>query len=126
MDAITTFWIASCTKLLTTVAAIQYVERGLVSLDEDISKHLPDLNDLEILEGFEEDGGEQNFRTPEIKITLRHLLTHSSGMAYNVFYPNLKQWRAQREEQELSFSGEIVRLLCLISILNYWFTKSFY
>jgi CubicO group peptidase (beta-lactamase class C family) len=110
MDVNTTFWIASCTKLLTTVAAMQCVERGLVSLDEDLSKHLPEFNDLEVLEGFEEGSHEPKFRKPENKITLRQLLTHSSGMGYDVSSPILKQWRAQRGEQEMSFLGEIVRL----------------
>lgn len=47
------FWIASCTKLMTTVAAMQCVERGLFTLDEDISRLLPEFKDIDILTGFD-------------------------------------------------------------------------
>ena len=56
-------------------------------LDEYFSTHLLEFNNLEILKGFEEDSSEPNFRKPENKITLRYLLTHSGGRAYDVFSP---------------------------------------
>ena len=56
MELDTTMFTASCTKLLTTIAALQCVERGLVTLDEDTAAQLPELARQKILTGFEEDG----------------------------------------------------------------------
>ena len=47
------FFIASMTKAITTVAAMQLVERGTLKLDEPVGKHLPELAKLEVLEGFD-------------------------------------------------------------------------
>ena len=52
----TVMFTASCTKLLTTIAALQCVERGLVKLDEDTSALLPELARQRILTGFDEAG----------------------------------------------------------------------
>ena len=49
-----TFWLMSATKLFTAVAAMQCVDRGLVSLDEDISRVLPELKNPQILKGWDE------------------------------------------------------------------------
>lgn len=49
-------WMASCTKLATTVAAMQCVEQGLLKLDDAVYDFLPELKVLKILTGFEEDG----------------------------------------------------------------------
>ncbi|KAK7737320.1 hypothetical protein SLS53_006623 [Cytospora paraplurivora] len=50
-----TMWIASCTKLLTSIAAMQCVERGLVTLDQDVRPILHELQDIDILQGDRED-----------------------------------------------------------------------
>lgn len=66
-----TMWIASCTKMMTTVAAMQCVERGLLSLDADVSEILPELKGLEILTGFD-DAANKPILIPNKKpITLR-------------------------------------------------------
>lgn len=49
------FLLASQTKLLTTIAALQVVERGLFGLDEDLSEQLPELGGQQIIQGFGED-----------------------------------------------------------------------
>jgi CubicO group peptidase (beta-lactamase class C family) len=41
--------LASCSKLLTTIAALQCVEKGLVGLDEDLAGSLPELAEVGIL-----------------------------------------------------------------------------
>lgn len=51
-----TMWFASCTKLLTAVAAMQCVERGLLSLDGDICEILPEFTGVQILTGFDKSG----------------------------------------------------------------------
>lgn len=58
LDAV--MWYASCTKLITSIAAMQCVERGLLKLDDDVSEILPELKGLQILTGFEEDADEND------------------------------------------------------------------
>ena len=56
MELDTTMFTASCTKLLTTIAALQCVEHGLITLDDDTSAHLPELASQKILTSFDEAG----------------------------------------------------------------------
>lgn len=64
-------WIASCTKLMTTVAAMQCVERGLLSLDSDITDVLPEFKGIQILKGFDESTGKPILVDSKKTITLR-------------------------------------------------------
>lgn len=87
--------IASCTKLITSIAALQCVGRGLLTLDESLTKHLPELNDLKVLEINEDSTKVQEpFRYKDISSTptLRQLLTHTSGLGYDML-PPLSIWR---------------------------------
>jgi len=77
----TVFQIASMTKAVTSVAAMQLVERGLIGLDDPVGTHLPALAEPQVLEGFADDGSPQ-LRPAKSAITLRHLLTHTSGLGY--------------------------------------------
>lgn len=86
------FHLASCTKLVTSVAALQCVERGMLALDEDVAVVLPEWSASKILTGFDEVTGEPVLQRSEAKLTLRHLLAHSSGMAYDVIVPDLMRW----------------------------------
>lgn len=78
------FAIASMTKAITSTAAMQLVERGKVTLEESVSKHLPELARLDVLEGFDE-SGKPKLRPARKPVTLRHLLTHTSGFAYDTW-----------------------------------------
>lgn len=84
-------WIASCTKLLTSLAALQCVERGLLTVDGDISKipGMERLGQMKVLKGFKEDGETPIFEDNKTPVTLRHLLSHSSGLAYGAFDPDV-------------------------------------
>jgi len=75
------FAIASMTKAITSVAAMQLVERGKLKLDEPAARHLPQLGKLDVIEGFDP-AGKPVLRPARKPITLRHLLTHTSGFAY--------------------------------------------
>jgi len=84
MTADSVFWIASMTKAITTAAGMQLVEQGKLSLDEPIGKLLPDLASPQVLEGFDAQG-EPKLRPAKKPITLRHLMTHTAGFAYDFF-----------------------------------------
>ena len=75
------FQIASMTKAITSVAAMQLVERGLLSLDEPIDAVLPELANPDVLTGFDGDG-KALVEPAKQAITLRHLLTHTAGLGY--------------------------------------------
>lgn len=70
--------IASCTKLVTSIAALQLLERGLITLSTDVAPILPELADLGVLMGFEEDG-KPVVRERGNRITLRYLTFLSSS-----------------------------------------------
>jgi CubicO group peptidase (beta-lactamase class C family) len=78
------FGIASMTKPITTVAAMQLIEKRTLTLDEPVSKHLPELEKLDVLEGF--DNMNRPMLRPAAKpVTLRMLLTHTSGFVYDTW-----------------------------------------
>jgi CubicO group peptidase (beta-lactamase class C family) len=70
MDLNATFILASCTKLMTTIAALQCVERGQIGLDDVVSTVLPELKEKEIITGIKEDGS-LAYKKAENAITLR-------------------------------------------------------
>ncbi len=71
---------ASMTKAITGTCAMQLVEQGKLDLDSPISTWIPDAGKLQVLDGW--DGDKPRLRAPATPVTLRHLMTHSSGMAY--------------------------------------------
>ncbi|KAK3719995.1 hypothetical protein LTR37_004118 [Vermiconidia calcicola] len=89
------FLLASQTKLLATIAALQIVESGKFGLDDDVASVLPELAEQQILKGFNEQD-EPILEKRKNAITLRHLLTHSCGMAYDAADPLLIKFQQQR------------------------------
>ena len=85
-------WIASCTKLITTISCLQCVEKGQLTLDDDLSTLLPELKDINIITAYDESGNPTLVKAKN-KITLRLLLTHSAGMVYDLFSPPMMKWR---------------------------------
>lgn len=87
----TVFWIASMTKAVTSVAALQLVERGRLSLDGDLVGLLPEFADLQVLEGFDE-AGTPRLRPAKRAPTLRELLTHTCGFSYGFLSADIGRW----------------------------------
>jgi len=89
------YWIASQTKLLTAISAMQCVERGQIDLDDPVGEILPELADPDILEGFD-DEGKPKLRKATTKITLKMLLNHTNGLTYEGMNADLKKWCENR------------------------------
>jgi methyl acetate hydrolase len=87
----TVFRIASMTKAVTAVAAMQCVEQGKLALDQPAGEILPELAAPRVLEGFDA-GGKPILRPARRPITLRHLLTHTAGFVYPVWNPLLNRY----------------------------------
>ena len=102
----TVCWIASMTKAITGVAAMQLVERGELHLDEPASSVLPSLAEAGVLEGFD-DEGQPLVRPARAPITLRHLLTHTSGFGYDTWSEPLMRYQQATGTQSMT-SGELV------------------
>ncbi|MEZ5226749.1 MAG: serine hydrolase domain-containing protein [Acidimicrobiales bacterium] len=83
--------IFSMTKAITSTAAMQCVERGQLELDTPASKVLPELGDPHVLTGFDDDG-QPVTRPAAGEVTLRQLLTHTSGYTYPMWDANLLRW----------------------------------
>ncbi len=76
----TVFRIASMTKPLVTVGALQLVESGRLGLDDEVASILPAFAELQVLDGF--DGETPVLRPARSPATIRQLLTHTSGCGY--------------------------------------------
>src|ERR1700727_578618 len=91
MSTDTIFRIASMVKLLTSVAALQLVERGKLNLDQPAADIAPTLAAPQLLTGFDAKGIPQ-LRPAQKPITLRGLLSHTSGFSYPLWDPNVVRY----------------------------------
>ena len=76
------FRIASMTKPITSFALMQLVEQGRLGLDDPAEKYLPELANLKVFESFDPTTGAYKLRPASRPATVRHFLTHTSGLAY--------------------------------------------
>ncbi|MDP1753600.1 MAG: serine hydrolase domain-containing protein [Reyranella sp.] len=77
-------WVASMTKAITGAAAMQMVEQGKFGLDTPAADIVPEIARKEVLVSVDTDGTVKT-RPARRPITLRHLLTHTSGMGYDTW-----------------------------------------
>ena len=78
----TIFNIASMTKPITSVAIMMLVDEGRLTVNDDVGKYLPKYKNPIVLSSFNEADGSYETRPAKRPITIRHLLTHTSGLAY--------------------------------------------
>nr|XP_031858552.1 uncharacterized protein CI109_006075 [Kwoniella shandongensis]KAA5525624.1 hypothetical protein CI109_006075 [Kwoniella shandongensis] len=93
VDAETTLMMFSMTKFITTIACLQLVDEGKIDLEDYdlVAKHCPEIGELQILEGYTDDGKEI-LTKPKNKINLLMLLSHTSGMSYTWNSANIARW----------------------------------
>lgn len=87
--------IFSTTKAVSGTACLQLVEDGSLDLDSPARDYVPAIGELEVLDGFEDDGTPRT-RAPKRDITTRMLLTHTAGFGYEFFN---ESYRRLAEEQ---------------------------
>ncbi|KAJ6500514.1 beta-lactamase family protein [Mycena sanguinolenta] len=92
MNADNTMTLGSAGKFITHIAALQCVDRKLLALDEPLSQWLPELDTLQVIDPSDAEPGFV-LRPATGKITLRHLLTHTSGLGGGD-EPLVDRWRA--------------------------------
>ena len=85
------FAIASMTKAVTSVAAMQLVEQGKLKLDEPVSKHAPEFTKVQVLDGYDATG-KPVLRPARTQVTLKHLLTHTSGLCYDTWSDDMQRY----------------------------------
>jgi CubicO group peptidase (beta-lactamase class C family) len=76
----------SMTKPITSVALMQLYEQGFISLDDPVSAFIPEFTDMDVLVGG-------SLTSPQTRpattvMTIKHLLTHTSGLTYGFFFQN--------------------------------------
>ena len=88
----THFRIRSMTKMVATVAALQQMEKGDLDLDATVESYCPEFADVQVLDGW--DGDTPKLRAPASKATVKHLITHTSGLAYWFWNADIVRWEA--------------------------------
>jgi CubicO group peptidase (beta-lactamase class C family) len=76
------FRIASQTKAITSTAVMMLWEEGKFRLDDPISKYIPEFGKAQLLDTFNENDSSYTTKPAKTQITIRHLLTHTSGVGY--------------------------------------------
>lgn len=106
MTTSTPVMIWSCTKIVTTVCALQLVEQGKLKLDDLVEKYVPEIKDIKVIEGFNDDGSPK-LREPKTKATILMLMTHTAGFTYDFFDQKTLDYRAYTKQAPHGYaSGE--------------------
>lgn len=101
------FRIASMTKAITATGAMQLVERGALSLDQPAREVLPLLGETKVLVGFDDKG--PVLQPPRNEITLRRLLTHTAGFAYEIWNEKIARYMTEKQIPPMR-SGKLLAL----------------
>lgn len=99
-------WLASMTKLVIAVAALQLVDSGELDLDAPLTDILPDAPRALVLTGFDGDGNAVT-RPARAAVTLRRLLSHTAGYAYSVWTPDLARYQERYDIPDIFECREI-------------------
>ncbi|WP_050478309.1 serine hydrolase domain-containing protein [Herbaspirillum rhizosphaerae] len=101
MDSV--FWMLSMTKAITATACMQLIEQGRLKLDQPAGEILPELKSPMVLEGFDA-AGKPKLRPARRAITVRHLMTHTSGYTYPVWSSDILQYEKATGMPDIAYS----------------------
>src|SRR5882672_9159729 len=101
------FRIASMTKAITSAAAMQLIEQGRFGLDDPAEKYLPQFAGLKVIESFDPATGTYKVRPVSRPPTVRHVLTHTSGLGYPFTSATLRDFKPRPGEQ-YPFGGPLL------------------
>ena len=105
--------IFSTTKALTGTAIMQLVEEGKISLSDAAKKYVPEIAEIQVLDGFDA-GGQPKTRAPKRDITVNDLMLHISGLCYEFFsHDDLKYRTAKNIPTVVSSSFASIRTVLL-------------
>ena len=105
------FRIASMTKAITSIAVLKLWEDGKIGLDDPIEKYIPEFKNVEILESFSKEDTSYTSIARTKKITIRQLLTHTSGIGYG-FIDGKQSIKAIYHKKKQSFMKNGVLCFC--------------
>src|SRR5687768_5633412 len=97
----TIFNMASMTKPVTSVAIMMLVDEGKLKLDDEVSKYLPKYRNPLVISKFNDTDGSYETRPATRPITIRHLLTHTSGIGYGFSSPTLTKIMQKTMQSEV-------------------------
>jgi methyl acetate hydrolase len=93
----TALW--SCTKLVASIAALQLIEQGKLSLDDLAEKYVPEIAGIPVLDTSNKDAnGNYTTRPAKTKPTVLQLMTHTSGFSYDFFSKDTLDWELQNNK----------------------------
>lgn len=98
VDSRSIFRIASLTKILTSIGVMQLVERGKLGLDDRADRYLSSISKVMVLDVKADNT--KVFRVPKRPITVRHLLTHTAGFAYDFTHKHATKFGDDRDSGE--------------------------
>ncbi|KAK5044633.1 hypothetical protein LTR84_010647 [Exophiala bonariae] len=104
----TQLFLWSCTKLITSICALQLLEQGKIqSLDDPVAKYLPQVGEFKVLERFDENG-KPILRKPKTEMRLIHLMTHTSGLTYDFWEADrpMYEYRTSKGQHVGSYTSE--------------------
>src|SRR5215470_3260112 len=107
LSADSMFRIASMTKAITSTAAMQLVEQGKFTLDDPVEKYLPEMAKLPVFDSFDAASGVYRLRPASRPPTVRHILTHTSGLGYPFTSAILRDFKPQPGEN-YPFGGPLL------------------
>ena len=97
----TIFNMASMTKPITSVAIMMLVDEGKLKLDDEVAAYLPQYRNPLVITNFKEADASYQTRPASRPITIRHLLTHTSGIGYGFASPMLTKIMQKTGKTEL-------------------------
>src|ERR1700743_902590 len=99
----TVFWLLSMTKAITATACRKLIEQGRLRLDQPAGEILPELKSPQVLDGFDA-SGQPKLRPARNAITVRHLLTHTSGFTYSIWSENISRYEKVTGMPDIGYS----------------------